>query len=86
MTPGGSASTRMNGADDEHAATGVLVRSRTEIAHVLEELARDGSVLCAELEGEQLFMSRVLHVDAEQGCFFIGYACILGMAVQLIFG
>ena len=54
---------------------GVLFRSRIEITGVLEELARDGALLAAEVGGgEQLFLTRVLHVDPGGEFFVIGYS------------
>lgn len=57
------------------AATGrLLVRSRTEIARILEAMCADADPLTASVEsGETLFMSRLLRVEPGQG--FILIAC-----------
>lgn len=61
------------GRSDEDAphAAGVLYRSRIEITRILRQLERDRAVLTAEVGSPgQLFLTRLLHVDAD-GAFLI---------------
>lgn len=52
----------------------LLIRSQIEIAAVLSALANDKASLAAYLEhGELLFLTRVLHVDAEAGHIVVDY-------------
>ena len=52
-----------------------LTRSRTEIARILLELSRQGAAVTATLDhGQQLFITRILQVDAESGRFVIDYS------------
>ena len=52
-----------------------LTRSRTEIGRILVEASRQGIPVTAALDDdEQLFITRMLHVDAEAGHFIIGYS------------
>jgi len=56
-------------------ATGVLFRSRTEITRILKELAHDDAVLSAAVgDEEQLFLTRVLHVDPGGEVFVSAYS------------
>jgi len=54
--------------------TGVLFQSRIEIARILRELARDEALVSAAVgQGQQLFLTRVLHVDPNGEFFVIAY-------------
>jgi len=59
--------------DDLATTTGrLLVRSGIEIGHTLEAMRADGDLVTAELEqGERIFLSHVLHVDADAGWFAV---------------
>jgi c-di-GMP-binding flagellar brake protein YcgR len=53
----------------------LLTRSRTEIAKILVEISRQGIPVTANLDhGARLFLTRILHVDAEAGRLVIGYS------------
>jgi c-di-GMP-binding flagellar brake protein YcgR len=53
----------------------LLTRSRTEIAKILVEISRQGIPVTATLhDGEQLFITRILQVDAEAGRLMIAYS------------
>ena len=53
----------------------LLTRSHTEIARILGDACRRGIPVTATLnDNEQLFITRILHVDAETGRFVIGYS------------
>ena len=53
----------------------LLTRSRTEIARILVEASRQGIPVTATLaDNEQLFITRILHVDAEAARFVIDYS------------
>ena len=53
----------------------LLTRSRTEIARILVEVSRQGIPVTATLNhGGQLFITRILQVDAEAGRLLIGYS------------
>ena len=55
--------------------TAVLFRSRIEIGRILDDLARDGSTVSADVQnGQRLFLTRVLHVDPEREFFVIAYS------------
>lgn len=61
--------------DKESAATGVLVRSRIEIARMLEEIRRSDHPVAADLDGgEQIFISRLLQVDRSDGFILVEYS------------
>ena len=61
--------------EKETAATGVLVRSRIEIARMLEEIRRANNPITADLEGgEQIFVSRLLQVNRSQGFILVEYS------------
>ena len=50
----------------------LLVRSGIEIGHTLEAMVADGDAVTAEVQqGERLFLSRLLHVDAPEGSFVV---------------
>ena len=52
--------------------TRLLVRSGIEIGHTLEAMLADGDAVTAEVQqGERLFLSRLLHVDALEGSFVV---------------
>jgi len=52
-----------------------LTRSRTEIARILLEISRQGTPVTATLDqDQQLFITRILQVDAESGRFVIDYS------------
>lgn len=52
---------------DPADSTGILIRSRTEIARVLRELCRSGAPLTAYFdEGRRMFLSRLLRVAADE--------------------
>src|ERR1700731_3994425 len=62
-----------NTSDD--LSTAVLFRSHIEITNILSNLARDEAVLTAEFgEPEQLFLTRLLDIDAEGAFFVVGYS------------
>src|SRR5258708_31714246 len=51
---------------DASRATGVLFRSHIEITRILRQLARDQTVLSAEVgNAGQLFLTRLLNVDPD---------------------
>ena len=53
----------------------LLTRSRTEIAKILADVSRQGIPVTATLDhGAQLFITRILRVDAEAGHLVIGYS------------
>lgn len=55
-------------------SSGVLYRSRMEIARILADLARDNAILSTDVEhGESLFLTRILHVDPGQEFFVVAY-------------
>lgn len=59
----------------DSAATGVLVRSKIEIARILEKIRSGGEPLTAFLDGgEQRFTSRLLLVDSLDGFMLIDYS------------
>ncbi len=59
---------------DASRATGVLFRSHIEITRILRQLARDQTVLSAEVgNAGQLFLTRLLNVDPD-GEYFV-FAC-----------
>ena len=60
---------------DPAPATGVLFRSRIEIGRVLQSLLDARCTLSAEVhEGEQLFLTRLLHVDPERNFLVTGFS------------
>ncbi len=62
--------------------TRLLVRSGIEIGHTLEAMLADGDPITAEVQqGERLFLSRLLHVDALQGSFVV--ACTASKEANL---
>jgi c-di-GMP-binding flagellar brake protein YcgR len=61
--------------DDTSHVTGVLFRSHIEIKRILQQLLDDGSVLAAELgDPGQLFLTRLLHIDADGEFLVVGYS------------
>ena len=61
--------------DDASSATGVLFRSHIEITRILGQLARDQSVLTAEVgDPAQLFLTRLLHIDPGGEFFVLAYS------------
>lgn len=61
--------------DDAARASGALFRSRIEISRILRQLGRDRSVLSAEVgDDAQLFLTRLLHVDAAGEYFVVAYS------------
>jgi len=60
--------------NDAARATGTLFRSRIEITRILQRLARDRAVLTAVVgDADQLFLTRLLHVDAAGEYFVVAY-------------
>jgi flagellar brake protein len=63
------------GSPSEDLSTAVLFRSHIEIMRILRNLASDGAVLSAEFgDPEQLFLTRILHIDAEGTFFVLAYS------------
>jgi c-di-GMP-binding flagellar brake protein YcgR len=63
------------GSTSEDLSTAVLFRSHIEITRILRNLARDEAVLTAEFgDPEQLFMTRLLDIDAEGAFFVVAYS------------
>ncbi|MBI3376026.1 MAG: flagellar brake protein [Betaproteobacteria bacterium] len=61
--------------EKETEATGVLVRSRIEIARMLEEIRRANKPITADLDGgEQIFISRLLLVERSEGYLLVEYS------------
>lgn len=62
-----------SGMDDVLSTTSrLLVRSGIEIGHLLEAMLADGDVVTADVQqGERLFLSRLLRVDASEGAFVV---------------
>jgi c-di-GMP-binding flagellar brake protein YcgR len=61
--------------DDAARAAGTLFRSRIEITRILRQLSRDRAVLSAQVgEDAQLFLTRLLQVDAAGEYFIVGYS------------
>jgi len=68
--------------DSLATTTRLLVRSGIEIARTLEAMLADGDPVTAEvLQGERLFLSRLLQVDAREGSFVV--ACAASKEVNL---
>lgn len=60
----------------------LLVRSGIEIGHTLEAMLADGDAVTAEVrQGEQLFLSRLLRVDAQEGSLVV--ACTASKEANL---
>ena len=52
----------------------LLTRSRMEIVAILDRIMRESRPLAAFLEnGEQLMVTRLRHVDADEGCILVDY-------------
>lgn len=61
--------------DEGSHATGVLFRSRIEILRILQRLVRDRTVVSAQVgDAEQLFLTRLLHVDTAGEFFIVSYS------------